>query len=134
MKKLFALVLALFTLVACGGADNNSPESAAASYVQAIYQGDIDAAMKLIYISEKDKQQAGINDLIKGKLAETAQENQENAKQKGGLKTVHAENAVFDEQDKNQASVSVKVEFKKAEPILRQIRVIKTDDGWKVKL
>ncbi|MBV7387968.1 DUF4878 domain-containing protein [Pasteurellaceae bacterium TAE3-ERU1] len=135
MKKLFALCLALFTLAACGGGDDNTPENAATGYVQAMYQGDVDRAVKLVYLSEKDKQQAGINDLVRGKLAESAQANKARAEQKGGLKAIYHEQTIYyDEQDKNRANVHLKVEFKKAEPEMANIRVIKTDDGWKVKL
>lgn len=136
LKKLALALLAfasLFTLTACGD-DNNTPEKTAVTYVQAIYQGDINTAAKLVYLSEKDKSQPGVDNMVKGKLEGFAADAKKKAEQQGGIKTINADPAVYSE-NKEQAQVSVNILFKKSEKADKpKLRLISTDDGWKVKL
>ncbi len=69
MKKLFDFFICLFLSVifaACGG--GGSPEAAAKKYVQAIYNGDADTVISMIYIAEKDKKEAGLQEMLSGKI------------------------------------------------------------------
>ena len=69
MKKFFGVFICLFfsvILAACGG--GGSPEAAAKKYVQAVYNGDADTVISMIYIAEKDKKEAGLQEMLSGKI------------------------------------------------------------------
>lgn len=115
MKKLFDFFICLFLsviLAACGG--GGSPEAAAKKYVQAIYNGDADTVISMIYIAEKDKKEAGLQEMLSGKIKVIVAEAKKKANENGGISNIDVEEPKYS-QDKNSADVVVKVQFKNLE-------------------
>lgn len=133
MKKLFDFFICLFVsviLAACGG--GGSPEAAAKKYVQAIYNGDADTVISMIYIAEKDKKEAGLQEMLSGKIKAIVAKAKEKANENGGVSNIVVEEPKYS-QDKNSADVVVKVKFKNLEnPIPTELHLVKTDGGWKI--
>lgn len=133
MKKLFQFFICLFVsiiLAACGG--GSSPEAAAKKYVQAIYNGDADTVISMIYIAEKDKKEAGLQEMLSGKIKAIVAEAKKKANENGGVSNIVVEEPKYS-QDKNSADVVVKVQFKNLEnPIPTELHLVKTDGGWKI--
>lgn len=133
MKKLFQFFICLFVsiiLAACGG--GGSPEAAAKKYVQAIYNGDADTVISMIYIAEKDKKEAGLQEMLSGKIKAIVAEAKKKANENGGVSNIVVEEPKYS-QDKNSADVVVKVQFKNLEnPIPTELHLVKTDGDWKI--
>ena len=133
MKKLFDFFICLFLsviLAACGG--GGSPEAAAKKYVQAIYNGDADTVISMIYIAEKDKKEAGLQEMLSGKIKAIVAKAKKKANENGGVSNIVVEEPKYS-QDKNSADVVVKVQFKNLEnPIPTELHLVKTDGGWKI--
>lgn len=133
MKKLFDFFICLFVsviLAGCGG--GGSPEAAAKKYVQAIYNGDADTVISMIYIAEKDKKEAGLQEMLSGKIKAIVAKAKEKANENGGVSNIVVEEPKYS-QDKNSADVVVKVKFKNLEnPIPTELHLVKTDGGWKI--
>ena len=69
IRDRFQFFICLFVsiiLVACGG--GSSPEAAAKKYVRAVYNGDADTVISMIYLAEKDKKEAGMQEMLSGKI------------------------------------------------------------------
>ncbi|PIT22027.1 DUF4878 domain-containing protein [Snodgrassella alvi] len=135
MKKLFSLLIGLsitLLLVACGGA--STPEAAAKKYTEAVYAGDSETAISMIYLNENDKKEAGLPEMLSGKIKAEIAHRKEFANKNGGVKEISVGEPQYDN-DKKFADVLVTVTFKKSEkPKEEHIRLIKTDDGWKLKI
>lgn len=133
MKKLFGVFICLFfsvILAACGG--GSGPEAAAKKYVQAVYNGDADAVISMIYMEEKDKKDADLHNFLSGKIKEGVTRSKEMADKNGGISNIAVEEPKY-EQDKNSANVVVKVQFKNLEnPTIIELHLVKTNDGWMV--
>ena len=133
MKKLFDFFICLFfsvILAACGG--GSSPEAAAKKYVQAVYNGDADTVISMIYMEEKDKKDADLHNLLSGKIKEGVTRSKKMADKNGGISNIAVEEPKY-EQDKNSANVVVKVQFKNLEnPTIIELHLVKTNDGWMV--
>lgn len=135
MKKIFSLLTGLcilLALAACGGA--STPEAAAKKYTEAVYAGDSETAISMIYLSEQDKKKAGLPEMLSGKIKAEIAHRKEFAVKNGGIKEISVGEPKYDN-DKKFADVPVTVTFKKSEkPKEEHIRLIKTDDGWKLKI
>ena len=133
MKKFFGVFICLFfsvILAACGG--GGSPEAAAKKYVQAVYNGDADTVISMIYMEEKDKKDADLHNLLSGKIKEGVTRSKKMADKNGGISNIAVEEPKY-EQDKNSANVVVKVQFKNLEnPTIIELHLVKTNDGWMV--
>lgn len=134
MKKIVSLLIGLFitlAIAACGG--NSSPEAAAKAFTEAVYSGDSQKVISMIYLSEKDKKEAGVQDILSGKIKMSVSHEKEVADKNGGLKNISIEGIKYDD-DKKSAHVQISVTFKNTEQIKKKnLYLIKTDDGWKVK-
>lgn len=133
MKKFFGVFICLFfsvILAACGG--GGSPEAAAKKYVQAVYNGDADTVISMIYVEEKDKKDADLQNMLSGKIKEGVAGAKKMANETGGISNIAVEEPKYS-QDKNSANVVVKVQFKNLEiPTIMELHLVKTNDGWMV--
>lgn len=136
MKRLLAGILTLFlafSLTACGSG-GSSPEKVAERYVELVYKGDADGVMKLIALKSGDKDEPGVEDMLRGKIKSMMAKAQEKADKAGGVKDITVAPANYSE-DKKRADVEVTVTFKKSDtPDIARIRLFNTDDGWKINL
>ena len=135
--KRFVLLLATAVTVlfvaACSGA-TSSPEKAAKSFVEKVYAGDADGAVKMIHIPEEERQQAGMEELVAGKIKSSVARQKAFAEQHGGVDGIEVEEAEQDSRDDKRAVVQLAVKFKDGQIKPEQVKVIKTDDGWKIRL
>ncbi|MDO5685854.1 MAG: DUF4878 domain-containing protein [Neisseria sp.] len=135
MKKLtlwLAACCAALTLAACGA--GGSPEKVAEKYVQSVYAGDAETVLQTVYFSDEMKQEVGVEEMVRGKIKAMVAEQKQRANAKGGVKDISSTAAEYSNEN-TEARVSVTTTFKKADtPDTQQIRLIKSDDGWKVKL
>lgn len=64
MKKIVSLLIGLFitlAIAACGG--NSSPEAAAKIFIEFVYSDDSEKVISMIYFSEKDKKETGVQNI-----------------------------------------------------------------------
>ena len=136
MKLLFKLLVSLCAVLMIVSCDNSSstPESVAKAYVEAFFNGNADKVISLIYIPDDAKNDPGAKDMMSGKIKQGVMKAKEKASKDGGVKNITVEKAQYSE-DKQTAEVPVTVTFKGDAPAYNEtIKVIKTDDGWKLKL
>ena len=131
--RFFAAAALGLLLAACSGA-SSSPESAAKAFVEKSYAGDADAVMAMVYIDEKDKKDAGVEDMVRGKIKSAVAKQKESAEQHGGIDEITAQEAVRNPANEKKARVAVEVKFKEGEPHRENVPVIETDSGWKIDL
>ena len=127
MKKLMqTLCLALFAgiLAACGGDD--SAEKTTETFFKELFSGDANKAAELIYLpqemSDKDVETA------KGKITIMAGEMQAQIKKEGNIDV---------SVDEVEATVKVTLTGKKngkEHSETNNVRLIKTDKGWRIKM
>lgn len=137
MKLLVKLLIGLciaFMVSSCGG--SSTPEAAAKKYIEAVYDGDADKAIAMIELADKDKNTPGVEDMVTGKMKSAVAKAQEQAKQRGGVKEITTQPATYDDSaDKTFANVTVIINFNDSNPPEKQYtHLIKTDDGWKIKI
>ena len=131
--RLFAAAALGLLLAACSGA-SSSPENAAKAFVEKSYAGDADAVMAMVYIDEKDKKDAGVEDMVRGKIKSAVAKQKEFAEQHGGIDEITAQEAVRNPANEKKARVAVEVKFKEGETRRENVPVIETDSGWKIDL
>ena len=131
--RFFAAAALGLLLAACSGA-SSSPENAAKAFVEKSYAGDADAVMAMVYIDEKDKKDAGVEDMVRGKIKSAVAKQKEFAEQHGGIDEITAQEAVRNPANEKKARVAVEVKFKEGETRRENVPVIETDGGWKIDL
>ena len=131
--RFFAAAALGLLLAACSGA-SSSPENAAKAFVEKSYAGDADAVMAMVYIDEKDKKDAGVEDMVRGKIKSAVAKQKEFAEQHGGIDEITAQEAVRNPANEKKARVAVEVKFKEGETRRENVPVIETDSGWKIDL
>lgn len=131
--RFFAAAALGLLLAACSGA-SSSPENAAKAFVEKSYAGDADAVMAMVYIDEKDKKDAGVEDMVRGKIKSAVAKQKEFAEQHGGIDEITAQEAVRNPNNEKKARVAVEVKFKEGEARRENVPVIETDSGWKIDL
>ena len=131
--RFFAAAALGLLLAACSGA-SSSPENAAKAFVEKSYAGDADAVMAMVYIDEKDKKDAGVEDMVRGKIKSAVAKQKEFAEQHGGIDEITAQEAERNPANEKKARVAVKVKFKEGETRRENVPVIETDSGWKIDL
>ena len=131
--RFFAAAALGLLLAACSGA-SSSPENAAKAFVEKSYAGDADAVMAMVYIDEKDKKDAGVEDMVRGKIKSAVAKQKEYAEQHGGIDEITAQEAVRNPNNEKKARVAVEVKFKEGEARRENVPVIETDSGWKIDL
>ena len=131
--RFFAAAALGLLLAACSGA-SSSPENAAKAFVEKSYAGDADAVMAMVYIDEKDKKDAGVEDMVRGKIKSAVAKQKEFAEQHGGIDKITAQEAERNPANEKKARVAVEVKFKEGETRRENVPVIETDSGWKIDL
>ena len=131
--RFFAAAALGLLLAACSGA-SSSPENAAKAFVEKSYAGDADAVMAMVYIDEKDKKDAGVEDMVRGKIKSAVAKQKEFAEQHGGIDEITAQEAERNPANEKKARVAVEVKFKEGETRRENVPVIETDSGWKIDL
>ena len=131
--RFFAAAALGLLLAACSGA-SSSPENAAKAFVEKSYAGDADAVMAMVYIDEKDKKDAGVEDMVRGKIKSAVAKQKEFAEQHGGIAEITAQEAERNPANEKKARVAVEVKFKEGETRRENVPVIETDSGWKIDL
>lgn len=133
MKKLASWLLlscVALMLAACGA--NTSPEKVAEKYVYSLYAGDAETALKLIQLPDDEKKEAGVEDMVRGKVKAMVAQEKAKADAKGGVKNIVVSPAEYSDEN-TRAQVKVTISFKKDENSENDtVRLIKTDDGWKI--
>ena len=131
--RFFAAAALGLLLAACSGA-SSSPENAAKAFVEKSYAGDADAVMAMVYIDEQDKKDAGVEDMVRGKIKSAVAKQKEFAEQHGGIDKITAQEAERNPANEKKARVAVEVKFKEGETRRENVPVIETDSGWKIDL
>ena len=131
--RFFAAAALGLLLAACSGA-SSSPENAAKAFVEKSYAGDADAVMAMVYIDEKDKKDAGVEDMVRGKIKSAVAKQKEFAEQHGGIDEITAQEAERNPANEKKARVAVEVKLKEGETRRENVPVIETDSGWKIDL
>lgn len=130
LKNWFALMVVSLVLVGCSS--SNEPEQVAVAFTKAAYTGDIDTLMNLVELPSELKD--GQKDMMRGKLQMMLAPAAAAAKEKGGIDEIKAGSATYNA-EKTVATVPVTITFNKNdEKSTEQVRLVKVDDDWKIKL
>lgn len=136
MKKFITaslIALCSLVLIACSAIGGSQPEDVANSYIESAYQGDVDKMLAIIYIPKSDKDN-GMQEIVTGKVKQAVAHAQEEADRKGGFKEVVVDSTNTDDAN-GTSTVHVTAKFKNegSESKKHQVRLIRSDDKWKVK-
>ncbi|NLY12287.1 MAG: DUF4878 domain-containing protein [Gammaproteobacteria bacterium] len=125
------MLLATLLLIACSA--SNTPEKVAEKYINAVLANDIDGVMATLYIPADAVE--GQESLMRGKLTILLTETSTRAISFGGVKDVSYSSAQYNT-DKTRATVVATIRYKKDSSADKneKIKLIKTDDGWKISL
>lgn len=135
MKKILSFLAILFitaTLTACS---SSNPEDVATQFLNAAYKGNADTVLELIDIPEESSKQAGMKELVSGKVKAGVAKSKEKAEQNGGVKAITVKELKIDEAN-NRGVVILNVEFKKegSHSTSERIRLVKRGDKWKISI
>ncbi|APQ11694.1 hypothetical protein BJP27_09325 [Pseudomonas oryzihabitans] len=131
LRHLLCVFAATLLLGACSSSD--TPEEVTRHFLEAVYKNEPEQAFKLIDIP-KDAQ-PGAEDMVRGKLKGQLAENARKTASLGGLSTIEVTNTEYNP-DKTAATTSATVSFKNADAPKRQeqLRLVKGENGWKIRL
>ena len=119
-----SVVAALFAAASCKTAANG-PEKAAKAAIAAVQKGDFDAYAATFDMSESDQK------ILAGMIEEKAKVQID---KKGGIKDCEILETTFNE-DKTQATVRVRIQYKDGSDDTQNMNFVKKEDGsWKQKL
>ena len=133
MKKLFqTLTLVFFAaiLTACG----DGPEKTAKTFFKELFSGDANKAVELIYIPPEAGDKGA--EMAKGKITMMASEMQAQIKKEGSIDVSTGE-VTYTNADKTEATVKITLTGKKngkEHSETNNVRLIKTDKGWRIKM
>lgn len=136
MKKLIqTLTLVFFAaiLTACG----DGPEKAAKTFFEELFSGDAGKAAELVYLPPEAAQKGMNEEAVKGKLTMMTAEMQKQIRKEGGKISVSTGEVTYTNADKTEARVTVIFKGKKdgnEQEKSQKVSVIKTDQGWKIKM
>ncbi|WP_034356659.1 DUF4878 domain-containing protein [Helicobacter jaachi] len=121
-----AIIISVF-LTACG---ENTPKDVAVAFMEDVYKGNGDKLLGYIDLPEK-AEEVGMKEMLEGKLKAGAAEAKQKAQNAGGLKSVE----MISEDIKEKTGVVVlRIKFEDGNEDTEQVKVIKVDDEWKIKL
>ena len=132
-KRMQTLCLALFAgvLAACGG---DGPDKAVKTFYEEIFNGDASKAVELIYIPPEAGDKGA--EMAKGKITMMASEMQAQIKKEGSIDVSTGE-VTYTNADKTEATVKITLTGKKngkEHSETNNVRLIKTDKGWRIKM
>lgn len=119
-------------LIACGGA--STPEDAAKTFIEKMYQGKADDVVAMIHIPDDQKDQAGLKEMVSGKIKADVAKTKARAEANGGVDKIVAQPFKPFEKDEKYGKVKVETVFKNGKTETDSVKVIHTDDGWKIGL
>lgn len=129
-SQYFCMLLLSLVAFACTQ-NQGTPEKTAENFTVALFKGNTDELFTLLYLDDEVKQQDNVEKVMKGKIDMLVQESKKSADNKGGLKAVITEPAIYNK-DKTKATVVVIATFKNGE-INKQNLDLALDDGkWLV--
>lgn len=117
--------LAALLISACSR-NEQAAAATAVAYTQSALEGNVEGVFNQLQISPSNRAaaQGKLTVLIKAAAADTAQ--------RGGLNSIEAAGVEFLDDDHTSALVKVHYTFKNGDQKMDQVKVIRTDDGWKV--
>ena len=133
MKKFIqTLTLVFFAaiLTACG----DGPDKTAKTFYEEIFSGDANKAVELIYIPPEAGDKGA--EMAKGKITMMASEMQAQIKKEGSIDVSTGE-VTYTNADKTEATVKITLTGKKngkEHSETNNVRLIKTDKGWRIKM
>lgn len=135
MKKVFTFaitVLLCLSVTACSFFGGSKPEDIAIKFTKCAYDGDYDCIVDSL--SEQEKKDGSLA-LVSSKLRSAVSQAKANADRKGGVKEIVVDSKQIDEPN-GIGKVKLIVNFKNegSQPSTENVKVIRTDDGWKVRL
>jgi hypothetical protein len=136
MKKLIqTLTLVFFAaiLTACG----DGPDKTAKTFFEELFSGDASKAAELVYLPPEAAQAGMTEEAMKGKLSMAAAEMQQQIKKSDGKISVSTGEVTYTNADKTEARVTVIFKGKKdgnEQEKSQKVSVIKTGQGWKIKM
>lgn len=122
------------SLIACSSdSGESSPEIVAKKFVEKSYQGDADAVISMIYLSSKDKEQAGVKEMVDGKVKAGVAQEKNKAEERGGVSEITVGTFEPSPNSDNRGKVAVEIKFKQGNNIKNNVKVIRTENGdWKI--
>lgn len=129
-------VLACTVLMACSGGNSggNTPENIAKEFVEQSYKGNADSVIAMIHIPEKYRNEAGAQDMVNGKVKAGVAKEQKKAEEWGGVDTITSQPFTPAKNDDKRGHVVVETKFKQGKVITDSVKVIQTENGWKINL
>lgn len=126
---LLAFLISLFA--ACSGS-SGSPESIAEAFVEKSYKGDADAVIAMIHMPDNFQKEAGAEELVNGKVKAGIAQQKNRADEMGGIDKITVLKFEPFPDDKDKGVVTVEITFKNGETEQDLVKVIHTENGWKV--
>lgn len=130
-KWLFAAALGTI-LAACSGG-GATPEGVAKTFVEKSYAGDGDAAVAMIHISAED-QKPGVQEWVSGKVKAGVAKQKEYADKNGGVSEITIDPAEIRDGQPRTAIVSMKIRFGSGQERSDRVKLVETENGWKIAL
>lgn len=124
-------------LAGCERKQEPPPDPVAVSYFEAMAAGDSESAMNYIYFTAEEKADAEEMQRIGNMLRQMSSASRHRAETKDGLKSVVASEVTKEEPGENgeeTASVNLEITTGDGEVTHQELNLIKTQEGWKVKL
>ncbi|MCX8641737.1 MULTISPECIES: DUF4878 domain-containing protein [unclassified Gilliamella] len=130
VMKFFSVFLLALIVSACSSEE--SPERTAENCVKAVYSGDLETVINLMYLPEdKTNKNFDMKDLVKSKMQQVIDKAQKLAQAHGGVDKVQASPAEYINEDKTMAKVKTTVFFKdKTQQEGGSASLIKIDGKW----
>lgn len=130
----FVTISIISLLAACSsGGGESSPEAVAKKFVEKSYQGDADTVISMVYIPDKEKEQAGVKEMVDGKVKAAVAEEKEKAENRGGVSEIIVGEFKPFPNSENKGQVPVETKFKQGDNIKNNVNVIRTENGdWKI--
>ncbi|MBR6026180.1 MAG: DUF4878 domain-containing protein [Neisseriaceae bacterium] len=127
----FYTIITVFLLTACLP---NSPEKIAEKFMRAVYSGDSQTVIDMVYIEEENKNKVGMEEMLRGKLKIMVDDAHDKAQKRGGVKSVKSDKAEYSNNNQ-QAKVKVHVIFNQNnEEIIEDVKLIKDKKVWKINM
>lgn len=124
-----------FWLTACSGSGGDKPEQVAERFVEKSYSGDADAVVKMIHIPKQDADSAGVEEMVTGKVKAAVAEQAARAESLGGVAEITSEPAQITDGEPKLADVVTHTRFKQSDKVKSErVRLIETEQGWKIRL
>jgi protoporphyrinogen oxidase len=131
--KFFSVFLLALMVTACSS--EKTPEQVAEKFITAIYKGDLDTVMDLIYFPKEDSKDIDMTTLMKSKMQEALKRGKAFADEHGGFDKVETAPAEYTNNEKTMAKVQAIASFKdNTKKDEKNISLIKVDGKWLINM